>query len=128
MKRIMTKANRVQSVKARFCRDIAPRERYKWPRPLSPHPRGAPPMEQAFLDSIRESTEDAPRLVYADWLDEQGSPEQCDRAEFVRTGCRLTALPPGSARREQLLERLDDLLARNEEEWLAPLPWDLYRW
>ena len=33
--------------------------------------------------------DDAPRLIYADWLDEHGQPE---RAEFVRVQCRLAAL------------------------------------
>jgi uncharacterized protein (TIGR02996 family) len=33
--------------------------------------------------------DDAPRLVYADWLDENGEPE---RAEFVRVQCELTAM------------------------------------
>ena len=30
--------------------------------------------------------EDTPRLIYADWLQENGEP---DRAEFIRLQCRL---------------------------------------
>lgn len=38
---------------------------------------------RAFIGAIRANPEDdAPRLVYADWLDEYGEPE---RAEFIRT-------------------------------------------
>lgn len=38
------------------------------------------PMERKLLDAILASPEDdAPRLIYADWLDEQG---ESDRAEF----------------------------------------------
>jgi uncharacterized protein (TIGR02996 family) len=37
----------------------------------------------AVLDS---PSDDAPRLVYADWLDEHG---QADRAEFIRLQCEM---------------------------------------
>ena len=40
---------------------------------------------------IEQAAEDAPRLVYADWLDEHG---EADRAEFIRVQCELDALPP----------------------------------
>lgn len=43
--------------------------------------------EEAFLAAIREAVEDdAPRLIYADWLDERGEGE---RAEFIRVQCRI---------------------------------------
>jgi uncharacterized protein (TIGR02996 family) len=39
-------------------------------------------MNQVFLDTIRDCPEDeVTRLIYADWLDEQG---EADRAEFIR--------------------------------------------
>ena len=41
--------------------------------------------EDAFLDEIRENPEDdAVRLIYADWLEDRGSPGDADRAEFIR--------------------------------------------
>lgn len=44
-------------------------------------------MEQAFLDAIIAAPDDdAPRLIMADWLDEQG---QNERAEFVRIQIEL---------------------------------------
>jgi uncharacterized protein (TIGR02996 family) len=45
----------------------------------------------SFIRSIIAAPEDdAPRLIYADWLDEHGEPE---RADFIRTECRLARLP-----------------------------------
>lgn len=45
---------------------------------------------QAFLRCIREHPgDDTPRLVYADWLDENGDAGDRDRAEFIRLQCRL---------------------------------------
>ena len=46
----------------------------------------------AFLSAIIEnSTDDAPRLIYADWLEEHG---QSERAEFIRVQCALAAIEP----------------------------------
>jgi uncharacterized protein (TIGR02996 family) len=47
--------------------------------------------DEAFLQAIREAPDDdAPRLVYADWLDENGQPE---RADFIRYQIELTSPP-----------------------------------
>ena len=44
--------------------------------------------EEALLFAIRkEPVRDLPRLVYADFLDERGSPGDADRADFVRNQC-----------------------------------------
>jgi uncharacterized protein (TIGR02996 family) len=93
----------------------------------------------AFWSAIREAPEDdAPRLVYADWLDDHG---QSDRAEFIRVQCALAKLGPdrrkGRKERVRLDPREKTLLARFGERWLAPHravlrgsnPWDLEdRW
>ena len=43
-----------------------------------------------FLRAIIEHPEDdTPRLIYADWLEENGDP---DRAEFIRVQCELARL------------------------------------
>ncbi len=39
--------------------------------------------------AIEEPDDDAPRLVYADWLTDNGDPE---RADFIRAQCRLATL------------------------------------
>src|SRR5262245_43545193 len=69
--------------------------------------------DAALLAAIRAAPkDDAPRLVYADWLDERGQPEW---AEFIRVQCEL-------ARREQLQSHTgDDIVAlwHREDELLA---------
>ena len=45
-----------------------------------------PSSEEAFLSAIAETPEDlTPRLVYADWLEEQGDP----RADYLRGRCQM---------------------------------------
>ncbi len=78
--------------------------------------------DRAFLqDILAHPDEDAPRLVYADWLEEAGDPGRAARAEFIRVQYALQGLPPGDARRPQLEERERDLRAAYEAEWAAPL-------
>jgi uncharacterized protein (TIGR02996 family) len=77
-------------------------------------------MEEAFLaDIVDRPEDDGPRLVYADWLEENGQPE---RAEFIRTQCRLANLPEDSADRLALEEREQALLAEHGAAWAATLP------
>jgi uncharacterized protein (TIGR02996 family) len=77
-------------------------------------------LEQAFLSDITENpTDDTPRLVYADWLDDQGEPE---RAELIRVQCRRARLAVDDPEQGVLAARETDLLARHESAWLAALP------
>jgi hypothetical protein len=63
--------------------------------------------------------DDGPRLVYADWLEEQGDPY----GEFIRLQCERFRLPEGEqARRQQLTERLAELQNRHDERWRSRLP------
>src|SRR5215472_8143648 len=72
---------------------------------------------QGFLQDILEHPdEDAPRLIYADWLDENGD---SDRAEFIRVQCEQAKLPWDDDRQSELLAREAQLLARHYEEWTA---------
>jgi uncharacterized protein (TIGR02996 family) len=74
-------------------------------------------MRQAFLRSIFETPDDdAPRLVFADWLDDHGD---ADRADFIRTQCRLAkqVVPDVEDRL-----RCEDLLDEHEHEWLDGFP------
>jgi uncharacterized protein (TIGR02996 family) len=78
-----------------------------------------------FLRAIIESPDDdAPRLVFADWLDEHGETE---RAEFIRVQIELATLPK-SGRRTRLEEREKELLARHEEEWVKPIRKRVVSW
>ena len=70
-----------------------------------------------FLTRIREQPDDdGPRLIYADWLDEQNDP----RGEFIRTQLALARLPDFDRRRPEL-ERLESKhLSRHESLWSEP--------
>jgi uncharacterized protein (TIGR02996 family) len=81
---------------------------------------------EGLLQAIIENpSDDAARLVYADWLDEHGQPE---RAEFIRTQIELNGLPMSDHRRSVLEDREADLLAVHEEEWLGTIPSHLPAW
>jgi uncharacterized protein (TIGR02996 family) len=70
-----------------------------------------------FLARIREDPDDdGPRLIYADWLDEQGDP----RGEFIRVQLALARLPESDRRRPGLLRAERDLLGRYGAQWAAP--------
>lgn len=58
---------------------------------------------------VAHAEEDTPRLVYADWLDENGDP---DRAAFIRVQCRLAEMPPDHPDWVDLIEQHDELIAR----------------
>lgn len=78
--------------------------------------------EQAFLQAIREAPhDDAPRLIYADWLEEQGGASRTARAAFIRIQCRLAELPDEDPTRDALQDEAIDLLAEFEGEWTQPL-------
>jgi len=84
--------------------------------------------EAGFLQTIRESPEDdTPRLIFADWLADQGDPE---RGELIRLECELarsigeelrpwkTVLQP---RDVQCLRQREQLLGANRQRWLGAL-------
>jgi len=75
----------------------------------------------ALLAAVLEFPEqDAPRLIYADWLDEHGD---APRAEFIRVSVEL-AWRPYSERRtahyRNLLVRFRALVAAHRPGWVAP--------
>lgn len=69
-------------------------------------------MNTTFLQAIIENPDDlAPRLIYADWLDEHGD---TDQAEFIRLQCtRGTQADP--------LPREMELLDRHWRDWALPI-------
>lgn len=70
---------------------------------------------------LAQPDDDTPRLIYADWLEENGDP---DRGEFIRVEIELARTPPGTGeaerRRCRLLDRRTELLRRKSSEWLKP--------
>jgi uncharacterized protein (TIGR02996 family) len=70
----------------------------------------------AFLRAVlEEPAEDLPRLIYADWLEEQSDP----RAEFIRDQIALERMAGGDARRPVLDGRA--LQKEHQAGWLGPL-------
>ncbi|CAN5449383.1 hypothetical protein BH11PLA2_BH11PLA2_28330 [soil metagenome] len=70
-------------------------------------------MADPFLNAILAAPDDdTPRLVYADWLEEQGDAE---RAEFIRTQIEFARSP-----RPELEQRADELLHKHRERWIIP--------
>jgi uncharacterized protein (TIGR02996 family) len=85
--------------------------------------------ERIFLQAIREEPEDdARRLIFADWLEEQGGAAREARAAFIRAQCRLAALPADDPHRDRLEDEAADLLAEHEDEWTRPLHGIAQKW
>src|SRR5262249_22968487 len=79
---------------------------------------------ESFLHAIREAPEDdGPRLVMADWFEDNGDP---GRAEFIRAQVRLAGdLNPDE--RRALEQREQELLTANFTYWMGELsrkPWE----
>jgi uncharacterized protein (TIGR02996 family) len=73
-----------------------------------------------FLADVRGNPgDDAPRLIYADWLEDNGDPQ---RAEFIRVQCELAKVEDDDPRRNELLDREQRLLDECRPRWLAELP------
>jgi uncharacterized protein (TIGR02996 family) len=73
----------------------------------------------AFLTAIRaEPDDDVHRLVYADWLEDNGQPE---RGEFIRVQCELARGTASRERQRELIGREQTLRCKHEAEWLAPM-------
>jgi uncharacterized protein (TIGR02996 family) len=71
--------------------------------------------EDAFLHAIlTHPDDDAPRLIYADWLDERNDP----RGEFIRVQCALARLDDEDPRRWPLEQREQELLREHQPKWL----------
>src|SRR5262245_19557042 len=61
---------------------------------------------EGFLQDILATPEDdAPRLIYADWLEENGGAEGRDRAAFIRLQCERARLPEGDPKANRLKVR-----------------------
>lgn len=72
--------------------------------------------ESAFLQSIADRPDDdAPRLVFADWLDERG---ESGRAEFIRIQCELESSKLDKKRKQELRLRERELLNLHRRDWI----------
>ncbi len=74
--------------------------------------------EEALLSAVAADFEaDLPRLVYADWLEQQGDPQ---RAEFIRVQLKLANLGNSekNTQARALRRREQDLLSSHRDRWL----------
>ena len=77
--------------------------------------------EDAFVRAICEAPEDdTPRLVFADWLQEN---RDTARAEFIRTQVELARLDAADPRREPLAKRERELWAKRHAWRRLPAEW-----
>jgi uncharacterized protein (TIGR02996 family) len=70
--------------------------------------------EALYAAVLADRSADAPRLVFADHLEESGDPA---RAEFVRVQCEAAGLHPDSNRRAALERRAGELFRANGLPW-----------
>jgi uncharacterized protein (TIGR02996 family) len=74
------------------------------------------PDAEAFLQAILAVPDaDGPRLVFADWLDENGDPV---RAEFIRVQIALARMAEDDERRATLAARERELIGAVRDRWL----------
>ena len=64
-----------------------------------------------YRSILAHPADDTPRLVYADWLEEN---DRAEEAEFIRVECRLDSITPDDAEYSELLDRQEELRL-----WLA---------
>src|ERR1700722_5073147 len=67
---------------------------------------------------IANRDDDTPRLIYADWLDENG---QSDRASFIRAQVEGARAEPFSPEALEAESRADRLLVRHLKKWTRHL-------
>jgi uncharacterized protein (TIGR02996 family) len=90
------------------------------------------PDREAFLRMICDHPREyGPRLVFADWLEEQGDTA---RAEFIRLQCERALLPREEIeKRQRLTARCDELYQPRRDNWRLELPalpgvtWGVYQ-
>jgi uncharacterized protein (TIGR02996 family) len=76
----------------------------------------------AFLqDILAHPDDDAPRLIFADWLEEQGDRNSAVRAEFIRVQCTLSKEHLPDTKRAELEVRQQELLDQHGDTWAQPL-------
>ena len=87
-------------------------------------PKGCNVSHPEFLTAILDNpADDHPRLVYADWLDEQCDP----RGEFIRVQCRLAKARGKDRCLFELETREGELLHEFAAAWAGPIA-DLVDW
>jgi uncharacterized protein (TIGR02996 family) len=76
-------------------------------------------MNPEFLQRVLTSSDDNERLVYADWLEENG---ELERANLIRRQCEIARLPRWDRRAIEARWEVDALLARHGARFRDELP------
>jgi uncharacterized protein (TIGR02996 family) len=77
-------------------------------------------LARGFLEDITaHPDDDAPRLIFADWLEEKGD---SDRAEFIRVQIERARLPAWDARQVRLRLCERKLIEQHGQKWKKELP------
>jgi uncharacterized protein (TIGR02996 family) len=124
--RLLTRLNEPMSATggraAAGARPGASRRAVPGPLPVEPYFRDLPG-SAGFLRAVAEEPlEDAHRLAFADWLDEQG---HADRARFIRLQCQHDRLPDHPLARRRVAEEIAALFKAHGAAWTAGLPGDV---
>jgi uncharacterized protein (TIGR02996 family) len=82
---------------------------------MARRPRRDPTRDALLAAVAAEPEDDTPRLVMADWLDENGDPF---RAEFIRTQLEVRRLDFYTARSAALRRRVEALHKKHGKQWL----------
>jgi uncharacterized protein (TIGR02996 family) len=86
-------------------------------RKINAPPRRGPE-ERALIQAVLDHLDDdAPRLAYADWLNNHGD----SLGEFARVSIMSERMDPADPRKAALDDRWSELLERDAEKWFAPL-------
>src|SRR5262245_64498143 len=75
--------------------------------------------EQLLTAICTHPEENTPRLVFADWLQENGEP---DRAAFIRAQVRFASVPRHTPEWSAQHKAIRQKWSKHIERWLAELP------
>ena len=86
-------------------------------------------VDDGFFHTFQQDPDDdAPRLIYADVLDERGDDLSAGRAELIRVQVELASLSPFCVRAAELSARQAELLEWGERAWVGEWADVLDRW
>ncbi|HEY1550419.1 MAG TPA: TIGR02996 domain-containing protein [Kofleriaceae bacterium] len=95
------------------------------PKPAPVAPKRAVGDEASLLAAIAaDPDDDAPRLVYADWMLDRGD----GFGEFIQADCKLAALADDAPESAAVAALSGKLLRKHEKAWLAPIRPFIRKW
>jgi uncharacterized protein (TIGR02996 family) len=90
--------------------------------PFSPQAAARRSEFAVFIEDVKSHPEDdTPRLIFADWLQEHGSPQEAARGELIRIQVLRHQLLPSDPRTPALRRREAELLRQHVDAWVGPV-------